>query len=187
MNEQRMNEQRQGESRQQLERLAAGTLGGLAGAWTMNAFQSLVSEIQKRLAKSQQSTGGGSKQQEQSSTKDNPATVKVALVVSKRVFHHELREQEKSRAGNVAHYAMGTGSGAIYGALAEMLPAAGLGRGLLFGTALWLVADEAIVPALGLSKPPRESPASMHGYAWASHLVYGATVDAVRRLLLRIL
>jgi uncharacterized membrane protein YagU involved in acid resistance len=165
--------------------LAAGLLGGVAASWTMNASQSAMSEIRKRRAKAQHSTGQTNSNQQQPSTED-PATVKAARAISKQVFHHELRDDEKSLAGNATHYAMGSGSGAIYGATAEVLPAATLGRGILFGAALWLIADEGIVPALGLSKAPVEYPASMHGYALASHLVYGVTADAVRRFLLRL-
>lgn len=71
------------------------------------------------------------------------------------------------------------------GAVAEALPAGVLGRGLLFGSALWLIADEGIVPALGFSKSPSEYPASTHVSAWASHLVYGVTVEVIRRITVR--
>ena len=53
--------------------------------------------------------------------------------------------------------------------------------GTLFGSALWLAADEIAVPAFGLAKPPREHPASTHITSWASHLVYGLTAELVRR------
>ncbi|MGI8958294.1 MAG: hypothetical protein ACR2IV_00730 [Bryobacteraceae bacterium] len=163
--------------------LAAGLLGGLAGSWTMNASQSLMSEIRKR-SKSQDSEHDSSQQQQSSS--EEPATVKAARAVSEHLFHHELRDDQKSFAGNVAHYTMGAASGAVYSAVTVALPAAPLARGLVFGTALWLIADEAIVPVFGFSKAPIEYPASRHGYAWASHLIFGVTADAVRRLALRI-
>ncbi len=163
--------------------LAAGLLGGLAGSWTMNASQSLMSEIRKR-SKSQDLKHDSSQQQQYSS--EEPATVRAACAASEHLFHHELRDDQKGFAGNVAHYTMGVASGAVYGTVAEALPAATLGRGLVFGTALWLIADEAIVPAFCFSKAPIEYPASTHAYAWASHLIFGVTADAVRRLALRI-
>jgi uncharacterized membrane protein YagU involved in acid resistance len=71
--------------------------------------------------------------------------------------------------------------GAVYGAMAEITPRATFGAGLPYGTAVFLGADELTVPALGLSKPPKEYPASTHLYGLASHLVYGLSLEMVRR------
>jgi uncharacterized membrane protein YagU involved in acid resistance len=76
---------------------------------------------------------------------------------------------------------MGISSGAIYGAVAEIIPEAKVGAGLGFGAAVWAIADEGLVPAIGLSKAPTEYPLSIHAYAFASHLVYGLTTEIVRR------
>src|SRR5579884_2038385 len=73
------------------------------------------------------------------------------------------------------HYAAGTIAGALYGAAAELLPAATLGGGLLFGTALWAVGDELAAPALGLAQTTKQMPASAHAWALASHLIYSTT------------
>ncbi len=115
------------------------------------------------------------------------AAVRAASIVSEDVFGRRLMERDKEGAGAVAHYAMGVTSGAIYGVAAEMLPAATAGAGLPFGAAVWMIADEFVVPALGLSKPPTEYPPSTHAYALASHLVYGLTTEMVRRAVRRAL
>jgi len=78
---------------------------------------------------------------------------------------------------------MGMLSGAIYGAVAEVLPIVRAGNGLLFGTILWWVADNTAVPAVGLSKRPSAYPPSTHAYALSSHLVYGFVTESVRRVL----
>jgi putative membrane protein len=70
---------------------------------------------------------------------------------------------------------------------AEAFPASAAAGGTLFGATLWLVADETVVPALGLSAPPSEYPLRTHVQALASHLVYGVTTDAVRRTVRRVL
>ena len=80
------------------------------------------------------------------------------------------------------HYTFSATTGMVYGALAELTPAATIGFGLPFGAAVWAIADEAMVPLFGLSKPPTEYPLSKHLYSLASHLVYGATTEATRRL-----
>ncbi|MDQ3064642.1 MAG: DUF1440 domain-containing protein [Acidobacteriota bacterium] len=79
------------------------------------------------------------------------------------------------------HYAMGATSGLIYGIASEIAPMTTVGLGLPFGAAVWLVADDVVVPALGLAKPATQYPLSTHAYALSSHLVYGLTTDLVRR------
>ncbi len=65
--------------------------------------------------------------------------------------------------------------------MAELTPFVTIGAGLPFGAAVWLAADEAAVPALGLSESPTEVPLSTHAYALVSHFVYGVTTEVVRR------
>ncbi len=65
--------------------------------------------------------------------------------------------------------------------LAEVAPGVTAGEGAAFGAAVWLIADEASVPALGLTKAPAQIPVSTHVYALASHLVYGVVAEAMRR------
>ena len=112
---------------------------------------------------------------------DDNAAVRTANVVSEVVLDKHLTKSEKEKAGTAVHYTMGVTSGAIYGALAEAMPAATACEGTAFGAAVWLIADEGVVPALGLSKNPSEFPASIHTYSIASHLVYGLTTELVRR------
>ena len=95
--------------------------------------------------------------------------------------------REKKVAGPTVHYAFGTITGGLYGAAAELAPIIRSGAGLPFGAVFWLAADEAAVPALGLSKPPTEYPLSTHASALASHFVYGLTTDIVRRAIRRVL
>jgi hypothetical protein len=174
-----------------LKGLAAGVVGGLAAAWTMNQFQALLS---KTLAGEERSHGAQSMQQgtpdegvgaelaaEGKDEEDDTAPARLANAISVGVTGRELSKGEKEFAGTVLHYAMGVTSGAIYGAVAEGLPLVTVGAGLPFGAAVWTVADEGIVPAAGLSKSPTEYPLSIHLYAFASHLVFGLTTELVRK------
>jgi uncharacterized membrane protein YagU involved in acid resistance len=143
----------------------AGLAGGLAASWAMSQFQLQLSKRSPQPAPEP----------------DDDATVKTAAAISEQVAHHELTDTEKKVAGPAVHYAFGSTMGAVYGAMAERVPAASKGWGLPFGTALWLGADEIAVPVLGLAGKPTDNPPSTHAYALASHLVYGLTADAVRR------
>ena len=172
----------------------AGLVGGLVASWTMNQFQAAWTIAAAGFEKphgaqsmqpSEGSQAAGSSAQ-QSEDQDD-ATVKAAKAVSEGVFGHELKESEKRPAGAVVHYAFGSATGGLYGAAAEVAPEVTTGLGLPFGVAFWMVADEAVVPLLGLSKGPTEYPVSTHVYALASHLVYGLTTEVTRRAVRNIL
>ncbi|HZG51672.1 MAG TPA: DUF1440 domain-containing protein [Pyrinomonadaceae bacterium] len=175
--------------------LAAGVVGGLAAAAVMNRFQALLS---RQAGGEERSHGAQSLQQGsprqgiglelRAAGKDertDDATERLANAVSVKVFDRELTGREKEAAGTAFHYAMGATSGALYGAVAELAPGATAGAGAPFGLAVWLVADEGIVPAAGLSKSPSEYPLAIHAYSLGSHLVFGLTAEVVRRAVRR--
>jgi putative membrane protein len=143
------------------------------GAYAMERFQALWSETERR-ARPKQTAGAA---------KDKPTTVKAAERVVETVLHTELPDEMKPVAGEAMHYGMGMFSGAIYGAIAEVVPIVRAGNGLLFGAVLWFVADETAVSAVGLAKRPSAYPPSTHAYALSSHLVYGFVTETVRRVL----
>ncbi len=148
-----------------LKGAAAGLIGGLAASFLMSEFQSLVTAITEE------------KKESRDKKADEPATVKAAEAISEGAFDHSLTPQEKEVAGPAVHYAMGGISGLMYGAAVEIAPVSASGAGLPFGTAVWLIADDVVVPALGFSKPADQYPFSTHFYAFSSHLVYGFATD----------
>jgi Protein of unknown function (DUF1440) len=150
--------------------LAAGAAAGLAASAAMNLFQLGWNEIASRRRKQEDSEGGG-----------EDVTVRAASAVSEGVFRHRLTRKEKKVGGNLVHYAFGTSVGALYGLVAERHPGVTAGAGLPFGVVFWLVADEIAVPALGLSRPATSYPVTVHAYALASHLIFGACAEGVRR------
>jgi len=145
----------------------------MIGAYAMERFQALWAETEKRARPKETARAA----------KDEPATVKAAERVVETVLHAELPDEVKPLAGEAVHYSMGMLSGAIYGAIAEVLPIVRAGNGLLFGAVLWWVADETAVSAVGLAKKPSAYPPSTHAYALSSHLVYGFVTETVRRIL----
>jgi hypothetical protein len=177
--------------------LAAGVVGGLVASWTMNQFQALWSRLAEGEERShgaqslqQGSPDAGIGRELQAQGKDqeqDDAPERLANAISVGVLGRELTEREKEVAGTAFHYAMGTTAGALYGAVAEVIPEVKAGAGLPFGAVVWLTADEGLVPALGLSKSPTEYPLSIHVYAFASHLVFGLATELVRRAVRRTL
>lgn len=177
--------------------IAAGVAGGLVASLVMNQFQAIWGKLMENESRPHgaQSLQQGlpnygisrELQKRGSDAPDDNAAVRAGNAVSEFVFDHKLSKAEKETAGALAHYAMGATSGAIYGAAAEVLPLSTSGEGVPFGVAVWAIADEAVVPALGLSKPGSAYPLSTHVYAIASHVVFGVTTEIVRRQVRRAL
>jgi hypothetical protein len=152
--------------------LIAGAIGGLAASFIMPRFQFLLAHA---LGHTDPHEGQG-----------EDATVKIAQRISSVLLGHELSAEEKRMAGPLVHYAYGTAIGMLYGGLVQKHQTTTLGFGSAYGAAAWL-GDEIAVPALGLGKNPTETPVSQHFQLLAAHLVYGITLEGVRRLALKAL
>jgi putative membrane protein len=167
-----------------------GVLGGLLGAAVMDQAHKLFDAgkelVEEQLGSPQMELFGdaGPRAEEE---QEEPATAKAADRVAQAVMDRPLDDQEKQFGGQLMHYGFAASMGGLYGGIAAMTPAITVGYGVPAGAALWLVADEIAVPALGLSKPPQKHPASTHVQALINHLVFGFTVELFRCLALRLL
>jgi putative membrane protein len=156
--------------------VVAGIIGGLVAAWTMEYFQRALGRVSEQMGGAE---GGGGQQHRK--PQSEPATYKAADAVAETVTGEEVPREYKPAAGSLVHYAFSGAVGAIYGAAATRTPDVTAWGGLPFGATVWLIADEMGVPLSGLSKAPTEYPLSSHMSALATHLVYGATTECVRR------
>jgi uncharacterized membrane protein YagU involved in acid resistance len=111
-----------------------------------------------------------------------PPTMHAAAALAFGLFRHTPTERTTQHVGQILHYTFGTTTGALYGALADAIPALTTAGGVPFGLAVWLLADELAVPALGLSQPPTRQDLTTHTYALVAHGVYGLTAEYTRRL-----
>jgi putative membrane protein len=158
--------------------LLAGLIGGLAGSIAMNEFQAVtkgVTEAWKRSAHQPE------KPSAQNGSDEDDATMKAADRIAMLTSGNHLSRQQKKTAGPIVHYAFGAIVGVVYGALSEMAPVVTKGAGTAYGTAVWLGGDEVAVPMLELAGSPKATPVRVHANALASHLVYGASLEMVRR------
>lgn len=155
----------------------AGLAAGLIASFVMEQFQALWRVTSRKLDLEERKPG----------RKPKSATVRAADAIAERVVGHKVEKKHQRLAGEAVHYAMGGTSAALYGMLAEVSPVVRAGEGTAFGAVVWLAADEASVPALGLTKSPARIPMGTHLYTLVSHLVYGAVTEAVRRAFRKIL
>ena len=90
-------------------------------------------------------------------------------------------------SGKAIHLATGMGWGPVYTLLRRYVGLRPFTAALASGTAMSLMLDEFLVPALGLSAPNHRYPTFTHVRGLAAHLVYGGAVAAAAEGLSRLL
>jgi uncharacterized membrane protein YagU involved in acid resistance len=165
----------------------AGMIGGFVATWAMQRFQQAthpqrVAESERRRRVSKERLQERKQEVEQQQEVDKQATTQVAQKLSRNLFDHELSDKEQELAAPTVSFAYGTIVGGLYGALSEMWPIADVGFGMGYGVALWALGEEIAVPALRLAPPPTQASPTQHADGLAAHLIYGITLDVVRRV-----
>lgn len=170
-----------GERSRPLAAAAVGVIAGLAGAWMMVRFQHLVGGSEGDGGAAPHRRDAASPNEHDGTIPDEPATLKAANRTSEALTGKPLGDREKQLAGSLVHYGFGAALGAFYAVASEMRPDTAALGGLPFGAAVWLAADEVGVPLAGLAEKPTDYPLSRHLTALGSHLVFGLTVESIRR------
>jgi putative membrane protein len=168
-----------GSQREPWKGLVAGLAGGLAASYVMTQFQKIWNKASEATTPNYKKSSDPDTASQLN--QDEDATMKTAEKLAEPVLGRQLTKSEKQAAGPVVHYTFGTLMGAAYGVASELAPVTKTAFGLPYGAALFVAADEVAVPSLGLAKSPSQTPPSTHLYGLVSHLVYGATLETVRR------
>jgi hypothetical protein len=100
-----------------------------------------------------------------------------------RKFALELNERHLDKAATVLHYSLGVLPGAAYAVLLDRAPRMGIGRGFLYGLALFAVNDELMSVRLGWAAKPSLYPWQAHARGLAAHLAMGVVTYQALRLL----
>lgn len=156
----------------------AGLAGGLAASFVMNQVMAHLSGTH-RGTDPQRSKQFLAARKKRSQAAD--PTGRAAEVVARNLLGRPLTQREREISGPLVHYIFGAVAGAAYGVTAEAQPKMTIGRGVPYGIAIWLFGDEIAVPALGLKPNSTEASLEAHGAMFASHVVYGLTLETMRR------
>jgi hypothetical protein len=151
----------------------SGAVAGAVGVWVMDRVDWAMYRAESPQAR-------------QRTKRVRPGGLDPAHVLVNRVagaFGTTLSPPQPHPAGIAVHYSLGIGPGALYGAFHDRAPVLGVGRGALFGLGLFLVQDEVVNAATGLSARPGQYPWQAHARGLVAHLVYGLVTDSVLRLL----
>src|SRR5687768_10797663 len=149
-------------------RIVQGAIAGAVGSLAMNLFARATGDRRAHGV-----------QPPQADPLEDDAPEQVGAAAFEIVSGSEPDEELEQPLGTAAHYAFGAAMGVAYALLSPRLPLLRRGYGTLYGTLVWLLADEGLMPALGLSRGPAQLPPRTHAYAFAGHVVYGAAMAAV--------
>lgn len=143
-----------------------GAIAGALATWVMGKITTYLYESENKVARRREDRA-----------REGKTAYGVAAEKTAKLIGSQLSDEERQRYGEAIHWALGVGAGALYGALRPRVESASLAGGLLFGAAFWLVMDETVTPALGLTPGPRAFPWQTHARALAGHLTFGAVAN----------
>jgi hypothetical protein len=168
------------------QRVGAGVAAGLIAGMVMNVYARVVDratggEEARGAARGSARGGRGMQPPQAHGRAEDDAAVRTGVVAYRAATGREPEPGRRPELGAAAHYAFSMGAGAAYAVLVDRFPGLARGSGAWYGLLVWAVADEGVVPALGLSRGPRQLPLGVHAHSVAGHVIYGVTLEAVRR------
>lgn len=156
-----------------------GTVAGLGGAWAMSQFTKMWNSLLHpgSYVNSLPLPPVPYSNQEWESTSG------IAQVIGSVTLRRRLSLKEKRIGARVVHYGVGASSGVFYALLVQRGSAIATRSGVFFGFGLWLIADELLMPCLGISRELRYYSSQAQANSLGEHLAYAFTTDFVCRCL----
>jgi putative membrane protein len=90
---------------------------------------------------------------------------------------------QRVHAQHVIHYVFGAGLGVMYVRIADRWSAVSRGGGALAGLAIYAGTHGAVLPALGIQRPPWQLAPAAVAWESTSHLAFGTALEVLRRTL----
>jgi uncharacterized membrane protein YagU involved in acid resistance len=151
---------------------AAGVVGGYVGTKVMNPVTTKLQELAPEE----------DRQREKAVSPGSPYEIGVRKAAD--LLGVTLSDEQLKAAASAMPYTVGITGGLLYVIFRRRLRLNPLLAGLMSGMALFVVVDEGLTPALGLSAPDRAYPLSTHLRGFLGHLAYGAAVAATAEILM---
>lgn len=156
----------------------AGLAGGLAGTFVKSQAEPLLQTLGETLFP----PAPAEKERRGADVTGHPDRMPPATMAQEAtdLAGVTLSRDETLAAQTAIHWAFGTTAGVAYGVLAEVTDAEA-GYGVPAAAVLFAATHGSALPGAGLQAPPDRMPAAWWVWELGSHLVYGLTVDLVRR------
>ena len=110
-------------------------------------------------------------------------------MITKELAHrahirHHLNKQLILSATTASHFGYGAAMGAAYGPLQKWVPLPTIVQGVLYGLLVWAASYLGLLPLLGISASGHREPMRRNLMMIVAHIVWGASMGAMARLLL---
>jgi hypothetical protein len=151
---------------------AAGVIGGYVGTKVMNPVTTKLYEMAPEK----------DKQREKAVSPGSP--YKIGVQKAADLLGVKLTDEQVNLAASAAPYTVGITGGLLYVALRRSLGLSPILAGLISAMALFVIVDEGLTPALGLSAPDLAYPLSTHLRGFVGHLAYGAATATTAEILM---
>jgi hypothetical protein len=148
--------------------VAIGAVAGAGATWLMDRVTQTLYEKEPAIVRKREDAARGEK-----------TAYEIAAEKAAGLLDREVTDEQRKQIGRAIHWGLGVSAGALYGVLRNRVRRFGVGSGIAYGAAFWLLMDEAALVALGLTPPPQEFPWQTHARGLAGHLVLGGAVEAV--------
>ncbi len=151
---------------------AAGVIGGYVGTKVMNPVTTKLYEMAPE------------KDKQREKAVSPGSSYRIGAKKAADALGVKLSEEQLSTAASLMPYTVGIAGGLLYVSLRRLFRLSPVVAGLVSAMALFIVVDEGLTPALGLSAPDRAYPLSTHLRGFLGHLAYGAGVAATAEVLM---
>jgi uncharacterized protein DUF1440 len=147
--------------------LVLGAVAGAGATWAMDQVMTAIYERQPEESLEQEED-----------LRDGKTAYELAADKGAKLAGKRLSSRKRKKIGRAIHWSLGVSSGALYGVLRNRIRYLGMGSGVAYGLAFYLLVDEAALTALGITPSPNAFPWQTHARGLAGHLVLGAVLDA---------
>jgi hypothetical protein len=156
--------------------LVAGVIGGVVATWVLDSYQRGAAAATRQSEKAAGLDPALSRQAEE-------AHGEVAERVTRAISGTGLSSRRRRQAATYVHYTVGAIAGGVYGFSVEIVPMVKRGYGTGYASLLFLGGSELMVPWLHLGPAPPKTPPAVRARGLSGQMIYGATLETVRRIL----
>ncbi len=146
--------------------LLKGVLTGVAATWVMERVTEYLYEHEDPAAR-----------RREDQARQGKHAFAVAAEKTAGLTGVHLSEAQQRKLGMTYHWGVGLGAGALYAVLRRRVGWLDRGQGAAFGLLFFVLVDEAMNAAMGLTPPPQDFPWQAHARGLAGHLVYGVVAE----------
>lgn len=168
--------------------ITLGVIGGLIGTLAMRWYWSGVEKATGSDPRQQTRPGDhaldaisplGTQHEE-----DESSTAAIGRLLYEKTHGGQPPDDDtKQTLSQAVHWSYGALQGGLYGASTGHDGKHWVADGTFWGTGMWALGDELLVPLLGLADGPGAYPLRQHVHRLGAHLAYGLALGATKRAL----